>query len=247
VLDDDPRIPILFVEDEIETQLIYEKYLQGTQFRALPARNLREARHGLSLRPKVIVLDILLVGDDTWAFLAELKKDVATRNTPIIVISNVEDHHKAIALGASAYCVKPASRQWLVETLTELTTSWNVLLIDDDDASRYVLARALAELSCTISEAATGTEGLLRVRTRLPDLIFLDLNLPEMSGVEVLQRLKSDPATAGVPVIVYTSRQIDDVLTRELRGKASLVLSKQHYDRDAVITAVKQLLPIRAA
>jgi hypothetical protein len=110
-----------------------------------------------------------------------------------------------------------------------------------------VLARALAELSCTISEAATGTEGLLRVRTRLPDLIFLDLNLPEMSGVEVLQRLKSDPATAGVPVIVYTSRQIDDVLTRELRGKASLVLSKQHYDRDAVITAVKQLLPIRAA
>src|SRR4029079_2247403 len=108
---DDPRIPVLFVDDHVETLLLYEKYLQGTQFRALPARNLREARHGLTLRPKAIVLDILLVGDDTWTFLAELKRDVATCSTPTIVISQVEDEHKAIALGASAYSVKPVSRE----------------------------------------------------------------------------------------------------------------------------------------
>ena len=244
---DDPRIPVLFVDDHVETLLLYEKYLQGTPFRAMPARNLREARHGLTLRPKAIVLDILLVGDETWAFLAELKRDVATRNTPILVISQVEDEHKAIALGASAYSVKPVSREWLVRTLSNLTTRWNILLIDDDDASRYVLARALAELHCSVAEAGTGMEGLLKARSRLPDLIFLDLNLPEMSGVEVLQRLKSDAATSSVPVIIYTSRQLDDVLNRELRGLASVVLSKQHYDRDAVITAVKQLLPVRAA
>ena len=244
---DDPRIPVLFVDDHVETLMLYEKYLQGTMFRALPARNLREARHGLTLRPKAIVLDILLIGDDTWTFLSELKRDVVTRNTPILVITQVEDQHKAIALGASAYSVKPVAREWLVRTLTELTTRWNILLIDDDEASRYVLARALGELQCSVSEAGNGTEGLLKARGRLPDLIFLDLNLPEMSGVEVLQRLKSDPSTAKVPVIIYTSRQIDDVLNRELRGMASVVLSKQHYDRDAVITAVKQLLPVRAA
>jgi len=244
---DDPRIPVLFVDDHVETLMLYEKYLQGTSFRALPARNLREARHGLTLRPKAIVLDILLIGDDTWTFLAELKRDVVTRHIPILVISQVEDQHKAIALGASAYSVKPASREWLVRTLSELTTRWNILLIDDDDASRYVLARALGELHCSIAEAGTGTEGLLKARSRLPDLIFLDLNLPEMSGVEVLQRLRNDSATARVPVIIYTSRQIDDVLNRELSGMASVVLSKQHYDRDAVITAVKQLLPVRAA
>jgi signal transduction histidine kinase/CheY-like chemotaxis protein len=244
---DDPRIPILFVDDHVETLMLYEKYLQGTAFRALPARNLREARHGLSLRPKAIVLDILLIGDDTWAFLAELKKDVVTRNTPVVVISQVEDQHKAIALGASAYSIKPVSRDWLVRTLSDLTTRWNILLIDDDEASRYVLSRALAELQCSVTEAGTGTEGLLKARTRVPDLIFLDLNLPQMSGVEVLQHLKSTAATAHVPVIIYTSRPIDDVLSRELGGMASVVLSKQHYDRDAVITAVRQLLPVRAA
>ncbi|HJQ39655.1 MAG TPA: ATP-binding protein [Thermoanaerobaculia bacterium] len=244
---DDPRTPVLFVDDHVETLMLYEKYLQGTQFRAMPARNLREARHGVTLRPKAIVLDILLVGDDTWTFLTELKRDAATRNTPVIVATQVEDQHKAIALGASAYSVKPVSREWLVRTLSDLTTHWKILLIDDDEASRYVLARALGELQCSVMEAGTGTEGLLSARSRLPDLIFLDLNLPEMSGVEVLQRLKSDAATARVPVIIYTSRQIDDVLSRELRGMASVVLSKQHYDRDAVITAVKQLLPVRAA
>jgi CheY-like chemotaxis protein len=60
----------------------------------------------------------------------------------------------------------------------------------------------------------------------------------------VLQRLKADRVTSNIPVVVYTARVLDDVLTRELRGKASAILSKQHYDRDAVITAVKQLLPV---
>ena len=244
---DDPRIPVLIVEDSVETLMIYEKFLQGTPFRAMPARNLREARHGLTLRPKIIILDVLLIGDDTWTLLAELKKDIATRNTPIVVITEVEDQHKAIALGASAFANKPVTRDWLVQTLQRLTTNWSILLIDDDEASRYVLARALGELRCDIAEAGTGMEGLLRARNRVPDLIFLDLNLPEMSGVEVLQRLKNDPATASVPVIIYTSRHIDDVLSQELRGKASVVLSKQHYDRDAVVTAVKQLLPLGAA
>ncbi|HEY2322125.1 MAG TPA: ATP-binding protein [Thermoanaerobaculia bacterium] len=244
---DDPRIPVLFVEDNVETLMVYEKFLEGTPFRAMPARNLREARHGLTLRPKVVVLDVLLIGDDTWTLLAELKNDLATRNTPIVVITEVEDQHKAIALGASAFANKPVTREWLVHTLEQLTTKWHILLIDDDEASRYVLSRALGELRCDIAEAGTGMEGLLRSRHHVPDLIFLDLNLPEMSGVEVLQRLKNDPVTANVPVIVYTSRHIDDVLSQELRGKASVVLSKQHYDRDAVVTAVKQLLPLGAA
>ena len=243
----DARIPVLFVDDDVDTLMLYEKYLQGTKFRAMPARNLREARHGLNLRPKAVVLDILLVGDDTWTLLAELKKDVSTRNTPILVVTQVEDEHKAIALGASAYAVKPASREWLVRTLTNLTATWSILIVDDDEASRYVLSRVLAELNCKVTEAGAGPDGLLRARSERPDLIFLDLNLPEMSGVEVLQRLKADPATAAIPVIVYTARVLDEVLTQELRGKAAAVLSKQQYDRDAVITAVKQLLPIPVA
>ncbi|HKS23953.1 MAG TPA: ATP-binding protein [Thermoanaerobaculia bacterium] len=244
---DDPRIPVLVVDDDPGTLALYDKYLQGSAFRLLPARDIAEARYGLKFRPRVIILDILLVGEDSWAFLAELKRDPMTRNAPIVVITTVEDQHKAIALGASAYHVKPTSREWLLSTLSNLTTKWNILVIDDDDATRYVLGRALAELNCTVSEAATGTDGLQKARQEAPDLVFLDLNLPEMTGVDVLNALKSDPATSDLPVIIYTSRVVDEILTRELRGKASLVLSKQNYDRDALITAVRQLLPVGGA
>ena len=245
--EDDPRIPILFVEDDIDTLELYEKYLTGTKFRVLPARDLTEARYGLRFRPRVIVLDILLVGEESWSFLAELKRDVTTRNTPIMIISNVEDQHKATVLGASAYTVKPIARETLVRTLTELTTNWRILVIDDDEATRYVLGRALAELNCTVIEAATGTEGLRMAQEHPPDLIFLDLNLPEMGGVEILHLLHDNPATTGLPVIIYTSRVLDEALVRELKGRAAVVLSKQQYDRDALITAVRQLLPIGAA
>jgi signal transduction histidine kinase/CheY-like chemotaxis protein len=245
-VEDDSRIPVLFVDDDLDTLALYEKYLAGTAFRMLPARNLGEARYGLQFRPRVIVLDVLLIGENTWSFLAELKSDIATRNIPVMVLTAVEDQHKAIVLGANAYSLKPVGREALVRTLTELTTTWTILVIDDDEATRYVLARALADLNCSVIEAATGTDGLQKAREVHPDLVFLDLNLPEMGGTEVLQHLKEDPATAALPVIIYTSRPLDETLTHELKGNAALVLSKHHYDRDALITAVRQLLPIGA-
>jgi signal transduction histidine kinase/CheY-like chemotaxis protein len=244
---DDPRVPVLVVEDDPSTHALYEKYLRGTNFRILPARDLKEARVGLQLRPRVIMLDILLGGDDTWALLAELKRDAVTHHIPVIIISNVEDQHKAIALGADAYHVKPVSRESLLRSLSNLTTKRNILVIDDDEATRYVLGRALAELNCSMREASTGSEGLQKARAETPDLVFLDLNLPEMNGQQVLQQLREDPATAELPVIVYTSRAADESLMKELEGRASLILSKQNYDRDAIITAVRQLLPVGAA
>jgi signal transduction histidine kinase/CheY-like chemotaxis protein len=241
---DDQRIPVMFVEDDIETLALYEKYLHHSNFRALPARNLSEARYGLRFRPKAIVLDILLAGEDSWPFLAELKRDLSTRNIPILILTAVEDQHKANALGADAFSLKPVGREVLLRRLSELTTSRSILVIDDDEATRYVLSRALGDLNCSVIEAGTGTDGLRTAQERQPDLIFLDLNLPEMGGVEVLQRLKENPATAALPVIIYTSRPLDETLTQELKGGAALVLSKQQYDRDALITAVRQLLPI---
>lgn len=245
--DDDPRTPILFVEDDADTLALYEKYLTASAFRLLPARDIREARYGLQFRPRAIVLDVLLSGEDSWSFLAELKRDVSTRNIPVLVLTAVEDQHKAVVLGANAFNLKPVAREVLLRTLKDLTTSWRILVIDDDEATRYVLARALAELNCSVIEAATGTEGLRKAKEERPDLVFLDLNLPEMGGVDVLKHLRDDPATTAMPVIVYTSRPLDETLTRELDGGAALILSKQQYDRDALLTAVRQLLPIGTA
>ncbi|HET7272464.1 MAG TPA: ATP-binding protein, partial [Rubrobacter sp.] len=86
----------------------------------------------------------------------------------------------------------------------------NILIIDDDVAARYVLKRFLAETSFTIIEATNGPEGLRMARENRPQIIFLDLMMPEMSGFEVLQRLKSDPVTRDIPVIIITSKPLQD-------------------------------------
>ncbi len=111
---DQARTPVLVIEDEIEPRLLYEKYLRGTVFQAVPARNLREARQLLdTIRPAAIVLDIMLRDEQGWELLPELRAHMDTRHVPVLVVTNLDDSQKAMALGADAYCKKPVwQRCW---------------------------------------------------------------------------------------------------------------------------------------
>jgi signal transduction histidine kinase/CheY-like chemotaxis protein len=113
-----------------------------------------------------------------------------------------------------------------------------ILIVDDDEAARYMFRSYLAETSFTIIEAVKGLEGLRRAREDRPQVIFLDLMMPEMSGFEALERLESDPTTRGIPVIIITSKQLNGKERRSLDGKAISVLSKETASREAVIASV---------
>lgn len=230
------RLPILIVEDEPQTRLLYEKYLRDTAFQAIPAGSIRQARELLERhRVKAIVLDILLPDGAAWQWLAELKGQEATKQIPVLIVSTVEDPRKGLALGADDYCVKPVQRTWLLERLEQVTGMPRdgapglapvVLIIDDQEADRYILRRQLADLGCSIAEAATGEEGLRLARELNPALILLDLNMPGMDGFQAMERLREDAALSAVPVVVITSH----VLTPEHRAAlahARAVLSKQ--------------------
>jgi signal transduction histidine kinase/CheY-like chemotaxis protein len=197
---DPDRVPVLMVEDEPETQLLYEKFLRGSLFQPIPARNLREARQALQrVQPKAIILDILLRGEDAWQWLTELKGSSATRSIPILVVTTVEDERKGRALGAEAYLVKPIDRERLLVELTHLTHPTRAptfLIIDNDESARYVLKRLLGETQAVICEAADGVEGLALARELCPRLIFLDLKMPKLAGEAVLAQLKTDPLTS---------------------------------------------------
>jgi CheY-like chemotaxis protein len=226
---DPQRLPVLIVEDAPEDQLLYEKYLKGSEFQAIPARSLDEARQALTrFAPRAIVLDILLGGQDSWGFLAAAKSDADLRQVPIIVATTVEDQAKGFALGADAYGVKPVARAWLLRELRHRVLGpaarRRALVIDDDEIVRYLVRQRLAHFE--IAEATTGEDGLDQARRAPPDLIILDLVMPGMPGSDVLMRLAADAATREIPVVVLTATELDDLERRGLEARAAAVVSK---------------------
>jgi len=232
---DTEKSPVLVVEDNQEALFIYEKYVSGTNFQIVPCRNLSEARKALrSFRPSAIILDVLLQGEHSWELLQELKQDPSTSGIPILVVTVVENREKALALGANAFHTKPVDRVWLTKQLADLAVAAPgrlVLTIDDDEVSRYVVRSILGHTDFRFAEASGGQEGLRRARERIPDVIILDLAMPDLSGFEVLRKLKEDPRTARIPVIVHTSK-VMEARDREQLRDAVAIISKEGRSRE---------------
>src|ERR1700730_6184552 len=232
---DATKLPILVVEDNREALFIYEKYLKGTQFQVIPAKDLNEARRALrEFRPVAVVLDVLLQGEHSWELLQELKQTPSTAGIPILVVTVVDNREKAMALGADGFHAKPIDRSWLIQQLDETAkrlSQRQVLIIDDDEVSRYLLRTVLGQAEFRFSEATGGHEGLRRASEARPDLIILDLAMPDLSGFEVLGRLKENPLTANIPVIIHTSKVLDSH-DRALLDAAVAIISKESRSRE---------------
>ncbi|WZP00418.1 ATP-binding protein [Isosphaeraceae bacterium EP7] len=258
---DPSRRPVLLVEDNPEMIFIYERYLDGTPYQAVPARTIAAARHALDrFRAAAIILDVLLQEESTWNFMDELKQDESTRDIPILVVTLVENEAKARSLGADVFHTKPIERTWLLEQLTLLAPAVDnppaeaptrptggelALIVDDSEASRYMLKELLrgSGLGDEPAEAETGAEGLRLAGLRPPAVVFLDLELPDMGGLDVLKALRAAAATRHLPVIIRTSKVLDGAeRNRLIEAGAAAVLSKQTASVDAVRAEINDAL-----
>lgn len=114
-----------------------------------------------------------------------------------------------------------------------------VLVIDDEEVGRYIMKELLTDTKYRILEAAGGAEGLKTAAEQQPDIIFLDLMMPEMDGVETLMRLKADSSTCDIPVIILTSKVLDDAEQMALKKSALAVLSKESLTREVVLVKIQ--------
>lgn len=240
------KIPVLVVEDNREALFIYEKYLKGSKFQALPATNIAEARHALrSFRPQAIVLDVLLQGEHSWDLLRDLKNDPTTCDIPVYVITVVDNRDKALSLGANGFHSKPVDRVWLLDQLEKLAVGPpkpRILVIDDDAASRYLVRNLLSDSGCEIVEATGGAEGLEIVHACQPTLIVLDLAMEGVDGFEVLERLRQDVSTSSLPVIVHTSKSLEEKDQARLKTTIDVIPKSIMGSRDLARVRFAQAL-----
>jgi len=240
------RIPVLIVEDNREALFVYEKYLKGSKFQVIPANNISEARQAVhSFRPRAIVLDVLLQGEHSWDFLRDLKGDPATHDIPVYVVTVVDNREKALTLGADGFYSKPVDRLWLLSQLEALAVSASrprILVIDDDAASRYLVRNMLAECDCELLEASGGAEGLRVVQESKPALVVLDLAMQGMNGFAVLDKLRQDPKTASLPVVVHTSKSLDDEDYSRLSTAIDIIPKSIMTSRELAVLRFSQAL-----
>ena len=237
---DPDLIPVLVVEDQPEAQLLLDRMLRGSAYTAVQARTLRQAKEAfLRADPAVVLLDIQLAHETTWKWLGELKSTPGA--PPVVVMTSVDDPRKSFALGADAYLHKPVERAELLRTLEQLARA-SILVIDDDPAARYAIRKCFDHAPFRVVEAADAREGMRAARMLRPELIVLDLNLPDRRGEDVLRDLASLEATRAIPVVIATSER----LTPELRGRlgaAAAVLEKGQLGREAFAPILQRLRP----
>jgi CheY-like chemotaxis protein len=241
------KLPLLVVEDAYDAQYFYAKVLKGSDFQIYPAQTGAEALVALErIRPAAMIVDVVLGGEEAWDLIAVLKQRDDTRAIPLVVISSLPEREKALALGADAYLVKPIERRALLETLTALHGREHrpirALVIDDQEVARFLVRQCLPVPAFEILEAESGEEGLRRAEEDQPDVILLDLVMPDLNGREVLRRIRENAATSRIPVVIVTSTSLDGEDRRVLLQQAAGVVSKASVSRETLREAIGQAL-----
>ena len=223
------RAPVLFLEDNPETARIFESYLRNTEFQPILASSVAQAEVWTARHSPVAVVSDVYLGDDTaWGFLARLRE----RLPPLAVIATsiYEECRRAADRGASLFLPKPLERETLLRELRRLTArsgTRRLLLVDDNDVSRYILRELLQLPWLEFEEARNGREALAALGARLPDALILDLLMPDIGGMEILRQLRSSPATEDLPVLIYTSKVLSEPDRAQLESWRVRVVRKE--------------------
>jgi len=238
----------LVIEDDAEAAELLRLHLESAGFQVRVVTDSSLIHQSAEPRPDLITLDILMPGTSGWDVLEQLKKDEALANVPVVIVSMVADRQRGVALGASKVLEKPVGRQQLLNAVQALGLNRQpgqprrVLVVDDNPLAVDLVASSLAGTDCEVLRAYDGEQAISLAMDSQPDLIILDLMMPGLSGFEVLDRVRSQPAMASVPILVMTAKTITHQDRERLSGRVQQVIGKQMLDRDRFMAEVGRAL-----
>jgi len=242
--------PILVIEDSPSSRRLLWELLSQGGYQVIMTGNgeegLREARES---HPAVIVLDLVLPDRDGWELLNELKTDPETWDIPVIVVSFLDERGRGLRLGATDYLVKPVDQTALLTTLARHgfigqmhRAPVRVLVVDDDPQAVELVATLLSSDGFEVLRAHGGEEGVRMALAEQPDLIILDLMMPDMDGVQVLERLRAEPRGKDIPVFILSARDLTPEERKWVSGEVLAVARKETMHGDELLAAIRRLL-----
>jgi CheY-like chemotaxis protein len=240
----------LVVEDDFKSAELIRMQLESLGFKVLHAASAEAALVLAMQQPlSLITLDIMLPKMDGWEFLSRIKQVPDLRRIPVMIISIVADRKKGFALGATAVMQKPISRQEVYEKLIDLGLfpvaqgrTLTVLVVDDDPKAVELIAVRILGLASTVLRAYGGREAIDAARRELPDLIVLDLMMPEVNGFDVVEALKEHPDTARIPILVVTAKEITAEDRAKLSGSLTTIMEKANFDPELFKAEVRRAM-----
>ncbi len=242
------RLPVLILEDDPADAFSLERALAHSRYQPISVRSVAEAQRALErITPAAFVLDIVLQGEECWRFLIDAKHNERTQDIPAVLISSTADEQKARSFGADEFMAKPVDPAALVRWLDEMTGArgmTKVLLVDNEEVSRYVVRQLLPRGAYDLREAANAIDGLEQAKADPPDVILLDLNMDTVDGFEFLDRLHKGEGAEAPPAIILTSLVLDEA-QKERVAHACGIVSKFDLTADRLVGAIREALQPR--
>jgi CheY-like chemotaxis protein len=244
---------VLVVDDDQTARELIERSLTREGLKIEAASSGVEALQlARELRPDAITLDVMMPGMDGWAVLSALKADPDLADIPVILLSFVGNKSLGFALGASDYLTKPVDGKRLaalvnkyrrkLKNFTSHSLSGHILIVEDDITTREMFRRILEKEGWEVAEADNGRTALKQLALTPPNLILLDLMLPEMDGFQLVSEIHSLNSDDPIPIVVITAKDLTPGERLYLNGYVEQILQKGVYSRDALLRDIRALV-----
>ncbi|MFL5067047.1 MAG: response regulator [Xanthobacteraceae bacterium] len=240
---------ILVIDDDPTARELISHHLEAEGFAVVTAAGgLEGLKRARELKPTAITLDVMMPDLDGWSVLAALRQDAQLAEIPVIMVTIVDEQRRGMALGAAGYLTKPIDRErlnTLVQRFHSPSRRTRILVVEDDDVQRERARSWLEAQQWIVKEAANGHEALQCLEKEKPDLILLDLMMPEMDGFQLVATLQKESQWRDIPVIVVTAMDLSFADRARLNSAIETVLVKDTFQPAELVDRIRTLAGAR--
>ncbi|HEV2013835.1 MAG TPA: response regulator [Candidatus Dormibacteraeota bacterium] len=249
---------ILVADNDPAVKERIEPFLSHAGYEVVIAASAQEAlRKAVQLQPLAVLIDTQLPPNGGSGLVYDLRRESKTKDIPIVLTSKVNKESLAFDIGQADFLTKPIDRQQLLQMMVKFDlladgkrgkkTPSSILIVDDDPQNIRLIKAMLKPFNIEVMVADGGKAGVEMALKKNPDLIILDLMMPDVDGFEVVSKLKADPAASKIPILIYTAKNITSEDRERLQGNIQTIIQKGDFGKDRFLEMINNLQTSQAA